>query len=257
MNINEEEFLRQHYRLVPWREMLESILLDVRELPFTNIAFKIRKSDGELTYKHKMYFSCWGELVSLVINDSHPPKEIHIGPRHINQTNVDGHAIKCGHLVADFDAPDTRTCGCGAEKKICQRCWSGVVLPAAKRLVRFFQEKPISAVYCVFSGRRGVHVWACDEFLPALSETERLNLLRSTGEQVDMLPGKMNHLCRLPYSPHVGTGFVAVPFDPFDPRAEKLSFLQVKLGQFKPDAFPWIPCPRPPCQQEEPSAPPQ
>ena len=61
--------------------------------------------------------------------------------------------------MSDYDA--IRSCCQG--KKLCKRCWKFIIL-AVKVLKRSLnQDLGFTNILWVFSGRRGIHAWICDE----------------------------------------------------------------------------------------------
>lgn len=77
-----------------------------------------------------------------------------------------------GELVLDVDMvwqrrvclPTGPLCECGNAPQVCQRCWTALMLPAQRILTyvvrNFFGFR---RCFTVFSGRRGFHLWICDE----------------------------------------------------------------------------------------------
>lgn len=72
-----------------------------------------------------------------------------------------------GEFILDVDLDHqydrSRICECGTEKRVCNECWSVFMIPAQYILTRLLREMlGFKAVFCVFSGRRGFHIWSLD-----------------------------------------------------------------------------------------------
>jgi DNA primase small subunit len=81
-------------------------------------------------------------------------------------------------LVVDIDINDydmVRTCCQG--KQCCSRCWK--FLAAALTLLRtsFEEDFDFHNFMCVFSGRRGVHMWVCDRRAIMLQVPQRRSVI--------------------------------------------------------------------------------
>lgn len=79
-------------------------------------------------------------------------------------------------LDLDIDSYDNvRVCCSGAS--LCSECWK-LMRVAAKILYRAIQEDfGFKDVLFVFSGRRGMHLWVCDERARHLSDPMRRSLM--------------------------------------------------------------------------------
>lgn len=118
------------------------------------------------------------------------PDKIDIGavfnmaPKHYREYNVIGPSgMNSGgsnfrpverELVFDIDMDeydDVRTCCKGAQ--VCQRCWTFIA--AAVRCINetLRQDFGFKHIMFVFSGRRGVHCWVCDEAARKLPNDQR------------------------------------------------------------------------------------
>ncbi len=102
------------------------------------------------------------------------------GPRDFDRTQVcrSGVGTLMGEFVLDVDldcrVPDkpedrikyydrTGVCRCGRARTVCDRCWSVFLWPAQTIVLRLLRELlGFKAMFCVYSGRRGFHVWVVD-----------------------------------------------------------------------------------------------
>lgn len=87
-----------------------------------------------------------------------------------------------GPLVIDIDIHDydrTGLCPCGAEKKLCQVCYSVIIL-AARLVMRYWlcNVFGFTGVFEVFSGQKGIHIWVCCERAFLMTEAQRTTLLQ-------------------------------------------------------------------------------
>ena len=118
------------------------------------------------------------------------PDKIDIGavfsmaPKHYKDYNVIGPSGTVGggnvfrplerELVFDIDMDeydDVRTCCKGAQ--VCQKCWT-FIAAAIKCINKTLREDfGFEHIMFVFSGRRGVHCWVCDEEARKLSNEQR------------------------------------------------------------------------------------
>lgn len=132
--------------------------------------------DGDVFVRYQSFKD--GEEMQHAIKTRCPAK-IDIGPVY----NVDpqkraayiaGFAPQERELVFDIDLTDyddVRTCG--KEAHICKKCWPlmAVAIDILDRSLR--EDFGFKHVFFVFSGRRGVHAWVCDDKARQLSDEAR------------------------------------------------------------------------------------
>jgi hypothetical protein len=84
-----------------------------------------------------------------------------------------------GELVIDVDMDVTRRivlgcCPCGDANRVCQTCWTLIMLPAQRILYYLLRDYfGMKRFFCVFSGRRGFHIWLVDERVIEWTGSER------------------------------------------------------------------------------------
>lgn len=108
-------------------------------------------------------------------------------PREFERTfpiRRDGNACGMGEMIIDVDMDPKLynrqgVCGCGQAKQVCDACWFAFIEPAQRTLewamCDYFGFK---RVFCVFSGRRGFHMWICDPRVVEMTQVERLSIAR-------------------------------------------------------------------------------
>lgn len=92
-----------------------------------------------------------------------------------------------GEMVLDVDLehdpldPDkydrSVVCDCGAARRVCDDCWEAFMRPAQSALLWAARFLGFERVLCVFSGRRGFHLWLCDERATRMTQPERIALV--------------------------------------------------------------------------------
>jgi len=81
-------------------------------------------------------------------------------------------------LVFDIDMNDydeVRTCCTGA--KVCEKCWEYLKLAMLVLTDILYEDFDMENVLWVFSGRRGIHAWVCDESARSMSNEMRSSIV--------------------------------------------------------------------------------
>lgn len=107
-------------------------------------------------------------------------------PREFERSTAMKAGVACGlgEMVLDVDLDHvsydrTGICGCGNERKVCDACWECFMIPAQSVLQWIItQFMGFKRVFCVFSGRRGFHMWICDPRVICMSAPERRSLVQ-------------------------------------------------------------------------------
>jgi DNA primase small subunit len=160
-----------------------------------------QKSPNDFLFRREFSFTLPGDIYCRYLSfrsseefraalESSLPDKIDIGavfsiaPKHYKEYNVIGatgtNTAGSGfrpterELVFDIDMDeydDVRTCCKGAQ--VCQRCWTFIA--AAVRCINETLRKDFGFkhIMFVFSGRRGVHCWVCDESARKMPNEQR------------------------------------------------------------------------------------
>jgi DNA primase small subunit len=98
---------------------------------------------------------------------SHPPKDHKAIPT--------GFVTEQRELVFDVDLTDyddIRQCGCSGAK-ICNKCWQMMTMAVKVMEQGLREDFGFKHIAWIYSGRRGVHAWICDEEARTLSNEAR------------------------------------------------------------------------------------
>lgn len=102
------------------------------------------------------------------------------GPRYWERkhTFVQGAGTPRGEVVLDIDlaypAYDrTKVCECGQQRKACSKCWATFMVPAQQVMNALMRRLGMKRWFVVFSGRRGLHYWLCDDQVLQMTKEQR------------------------------------------------------------------------------------
>ncbi|XP_073230251.1 DNA primase small subunit-like [Porites lutea] len=202
------ELLNQYYkRLFPYKYFVQWLSYGgVPKTYFVNREFSFTLKDD--VYLRYQSFSDQQELEKEILKRN--PYKIDIGAVFTHKPK-DHKMIKPGafqaeekELVFDIDMTDydeVRTCCKGAD--ICKKCWLFMVV--AMKIVDSTLERDFGFQHrlWVYSGRRGVHCWVCDEEARKLSQNAR----SAVAEYLSVIKGGENQIkkvnLRRPYHPYI------------------------------------------------------
>lgn len=103
------------------------------------------------------------------------------GPRYWERIHVfpSGAGTPRGEMVLDVDLADppysrTGVCDCGNKRQACAVCWKTFMVPAQRVMSALLsQQLGMKRWFAVFSGRRGLHYWLCDDRVLQMTKAQR------------------------------------------------------------------------------------
>jgi DNA primase catalytic subunit len=161
------------------------LVLQMFDFPHRNCVFR-NQADVEKTLKEMMkeerppvniHFGPVWAAPHLALSGIWPPRKDDVVPEFA--PNVDllkpreferkerGMAAR-GELVIDCDMDSARRvaakcCRCGDAKRVCQTCWTYLMLPAQRIITKLLRDYfGFKRFFTAFSGRRGFHVWVME-----------------------------------------------------------------------------------------------
>jgi len=145
-------------------------------------SFTIEPIPGEEIYIRYQSFATQADFTAAVLKRrpakidigaifSHPPKD------HLTLQGSDTRkfATEQRELVFDVDLTDydaVRNCGCTGAN-ICSKCWRMMTMAVKVLDVGLREDFGFQDIAWVYSGRRGVHAWVCDEVARTLTDEGR------------------------------------------------------------------------------------
>ncbi|PKY28113.1 putative DNA primase small subunit [Rhizophagus irregularis] len=183
------ELLRVFYkRFFPYKTYCYwlNYSIDPMDKPFQNREFNFVKPGDDEVYMRYLSFDTIEEFKNEVLRVC--PKKIDIGavftakPKEKKSLKLSALKPVEKELIFDIDMNDYdefRTCCSGAT--ICEKCWQ-LIAVAIKILDSALREDfGFKYLLWVYSGRRGVHCWVCDERARKLSDDERKSIASYLG----------------------------------------------------------------------------
>jgi DNA primase small subunit len=185
-NMGVQDMMKLYYsRLFPHQDMYKWLSYgNDGKHPQADASFFQRREfcftlDGDIFVRYQSFKDC-DDLATALQNRC--PSKIDLGPvytvdpqrRAAYAGSAQGFSPVERELVFDIDLTDyddVRTCGQGGH--ICTKCWP--LMAAAIQVLNagLRQDFGFKHILFVFSGRRGVHCWVCDERARKLSDEQR------------------------------------------------------------------------------------
>ncbi|XP_068752184.1 DNA primase small subunit-like [Montipora capricornis] len=227
------ELLNQYYkRLFPYKYFVQWLSYGgVPKTYFVHREFSFTLKDD--VYLRYQSFADQQELEKEILKRN--PYKIDIGAVFTHKPK-DHKMIKPGafqaeekELVFDIDMTDydeVRTCCKGAE--ICKKCWLFMVV--AMKIVDSALKKDFGFKHrlWVYSGRRGIHCWVCDESARKLSQNAR----SAVAEYLSVIKGGENQVKKVnlhkPYHPFISHSLTILEDHFVDLVIEKQDILSCK-----------------------------
>lgn len=103
------------------------------------------------------------------------------GPRYWEREHTfrNGAGTPRGEMVLDIDLADppysrSGICDCGNKRQACAACWEAFMVPAQRVMSALLSRQlGFKRWFVVFSGRRGLHYWLCDDQVLRMTKAQR------------------------------------------------------------------------------------
>lgn len=182
MGVGMDEYYERFFPYRTWFQWLNHSPIPDRDFTNREFAFTVANaSDGSEHYMRHQSFTDVEQFKKKVLGLE--PKRFEVGavyqeiPRESRRLGRTGVPLT-KELVFDIDLTDYdkfRTCCTG--EKCCMRCWQFATVAIDVLSAAFEQDFGFKHVLWVFSGRRGVHAWVCDERARKLDDQQRSDLV--------------------------------------------------------------------------------
>lgn len=151
------------------------------------------QSTGEDGWNRAQVFGTWKEALAYLRRDclnvnfgaiyATPQRgvsEEEEGPRDWQRQHTFKHgaATPRGEIVLDIDLDHrsydrSRVCECGERRQACSKCWAVFMVPAQRVMNALMERLGFQRWFAVFSGRRGLHYWLCDDQVIQMTAAQR------------------------------------------------------------------------------------
>lgn len=177
-----DEYYEKFFPYRTWFQWLNHSPVPDNDFTNREFAFTLANaSDGSEAYMRHQSFADIEQFKRKVV--ALEPKRFEVGAVY---REVPREARRLGHtpiplskeLVFDIDLTDYdhfRTCCVG--EKCCIKCWQFATVAIDVLQQAFTQDFGYKHIMWVFSGRRGVHAWICDERARNLDDQQRSDLV--------------------------------------------------------------------------------
>jgi len=188
----DEDLLRLYYaRLFPYEQMAKWLAYqpagDAQHPPGTGSTLARRELSLTLADDVYIRYQCFKDAKEMkALMTKRQPHKIDIGavfnsvPR--DHLSVKNFRPESRELVFDIDLSDyddVRTCCQGAP--VCKKCWQYMVAAVKVCESALREDFGFEHIVWIFSGRRGIHCWVCDQTANELTNDARMAIVRYFG----------------------------------------------------------------------------